>query len=192
MIALESYIQSFKNMTDQFITTFVHLDDDQLNWRPDSTSWSIAQIIEHIIIINESYYPVFDAIKNGTYKAPALAKLSFIPNFLGNMIEKSLQPETTRKTKTFPVWEPHQSRIPGITAQLRLHHEEFISRLREMNPFFNKGIISSSPPNNYVIYPLDPAIAIMLVHEKRHYLQACRTLEMQNLPLDPQAKSVRP
>jgi hypothetical protein len=192
MIALESYIQSFKNMTDQFIATFGHLDEDQLNWRPDSTSWSIAQVIEHIIIINESYYPVFDAIQNGTHRAPGLAKLSFIPNFLGNMIEKSLQPETTRKTKTFPIWEPQQSRIPEITGRFRQHHDEFISRLRDMQPYFNKGIIVASPANKYVIYSLDQAIAIMLVHEKRHYLQACRILEMQKLPLTSDGKSIRP
>ena len=110
MIALDSYLQSFRNLTEQFTITFGHLDDDQLNWRANSTSWSIAQVIQHIIIINESYYPAFDAIRNGTHKTPGLAMFSFIPNFLGNMIEKSLQPETTRKTKTFPIWELHTQR----------------------------------------------------------------------------------
>jgi hypothetical protein len=192
MIALESYIQSFRNLTDQFTATFGHLDDDQLNWRPDSTSWSIAQVMEHIIIINESYYSVFDAIRNGTHKTPGLARLSFIPNFIGNMIEKSLQPQTTRKTKTFPIWEPQQSRITGIITRFRQHQDEYISRLRDMERYFNKGIVVSSPANKYVIYSLDQAIAIMLVHEKRHYLQACRVLELQSLPLTRDAKSIRP
>lgn len=192
MIALESYIQSFRNLTEQFTVTFGHLDDDQLNWRPDSTSWSIAQIMEHISIINESYYPIFDSIRNGTHKSPRLAALTFIPNFIGRMIEKSLQPETTRKTKTFPIWEPQQSAIPGMIARFRKRHDEFFLKLREMEPYFNKGIVISSPANKYVIYPLDQAITIMLVHEKRHYLQACRVLELQNLPLTRDSKSMRP
>lgn len=42
--------------TNDFVQTFGSLTDEQLNWKPDEKTWSIAQNIRHLILINESYY----------------------------------------------------------------------------------------------------------------------------------------
>lgn len=185
MIALESYLHSFSDLTEQFKTTFGHLDNDQLNWRPDADTWSVAQVMEHLVIINESYYPVFDRVKNGTNRIPLIGKVPFIPRAIGNMIEKSMQPASRARTRTVPVWEPSKSRISNILERFRNHQTTLITHLQGLESFFNKDVVISSPANQYVVYYLDQAVAILLVHEKRHYLQACKILEQQRLPVKP-------
>lgn len=185
MIALESHLHSFADLTEQFKATFGHLDDDQLNWRPNADTWSVAQVMEHLVIINESYYPVFDRIKKGANKTPLLGQVPFIPRTIGNMIEKSMQPMSRTKTRTFPLWEPTQSRISNILERFRTHQSTLIAQLQGLETFFNRSIVISSPANRYVVYYLDQAVTILLVHEKRHYLQACSILEQQRLPVKP-------
>lgn len=173
---VDSYIASFQKNAESFQSTFGNLAPDLLNLKPNADSWSIAQIMEHLIITNESYYPLFGRIKASKNEVPWIGKLPFIPGVIGKMIADSLRPETKRKTKTFKIWEPQPSVIPDILTRFEKHHLSLIQEIKTMEPYFNKGIVISSPVNKYVVYSLDKAIEIMIVHEQRHYQQACEVL----------------
>ncbi|MCB0751667.1 MAG: DinB family protein, partial [Ignavibacteriae bacterium] len=41
---------------------FSGLSSEQLNWKPNSETWSIAQNLEHLIVVNETYYPVLSSL----------------------------------------------------------------------------------------------------------------------------------
>jgi hypothetical protein len=174
--SLENYILSIGENSKSFLRTFAELSTDQLNWKPDTRSWSIAQIIEHLILANESYYPAFEKIKAGRNTVPWVGKISFIPKAIGNMIAQSLKPETKRKTKTFKVWGPQSSFISDVLTRFERHHLTLIQELRLLEPYLKKGVIISSPANEYIVYTLDKAIEIMIVHEQRHFHQACDVL----------------
>ena len=73
-----------------FVAAFDKLNEEQLNWKPHDNVWSISQNIEHIIIIIETYFPIFDAIYYNTYSKPFLSRISFIPSILGSFILKSV------------------------------------------------------------------------------------------------------
>ena len=62
------------NITKQTVTEFGTLTNEQINWKPNSITWSIAQNLDHLIIVNETYYPVLSSLKEGTYKTPFTAK----------------------------------------------------------------------------------------------------------------------
>jgi hypothetical protein len=174
--SVENYIASFQKSSKSFQNTFGALTNDHLNQKPDAGSWSIAQIMEHLILTNESYYPVFERVKSGKNKVPWIGNISMIPKALGNMIADSLKPETKRKTRTFKMWEPQSSLVLDILNRFEKHHLSLIQELRLIEPYFDKGVIISSPANKYVVYTLDKAIEIMIVHEQRHYQQACEVL----------------
>src|SRR5215203_1477075 len=108
---VENYITSFQNNSESFRSAFGELTSNQLNLKPNAGSWSIAQILDHLIVTNESYYPVFERVKAGKNKVPWIGNLPFVHKAIGNMIADSLKPETKRKTKTFKIWEPQSSLI---------------------------------------------------------------------------------
>ena len=65
------------SISDEFQTLFGQLNQDQLNWKANAETWSIAQNIDHIIRINESYYPLIEDLKAGKREKPLLARIPF-------------------------------------------------------------------------------------------------------------------
>ena len=93
-------------ITEIFVADFGTLSAEQLNWKPNSQTWSIAQNIDHLIILNETYYPVLASLKAGTYQTPFMGKIGFMVSFLGKTVLNAVKPDRNKKIKTFPIWEP--------------------------------------------------------------------------------------
>jgi hypothetical protein len=160
-------------ITRSFQEAFGALTIDELNWKPNAATWSIAQNIHHLIVVNESYYPILEQIRNNTYYSPRFGQIGFINRFFGKLILSSVQPEQTRKTKTFPIWEPELSAIRhDILAQFAKHQDELKSVIRNNEDLLAKNTVISSPANRVIVYKLETAYDIMVAHEKRHFRQA--------------------
>ena len=180
----EAFIIKLDALTAKFNEVFGDLTPQQLNWKPDANTWSIAEKIEHLNLVNESYFPVIEKLKTKTYKQPFTAKFNFLINFFGTSILKSVQPETKRKSKTFPGWKPSASnqtnnvleRFNCIQAQLR----EIIKNSEEL---LKSKTVISSPANSRIVYRLETAFEILLAHEERHFQQAKKLLEIQKSAL---------
>src|SRR5690348_1013823 len=108
---MRTWNKQIDDITQKFTESFAQLDSAQLNWKPRPGTWSIAQNIDHLIVINTSYFAVIDSVRKGTYKPPFLSRMGFMVSFLGNMILKSVHPERKKKMKTFAIWEPGKSNI---------------------------------------------------------------------------------
>lgn len=160
-------------ITRSFQEAFGALTIDELNWKPNATTWSIAQNIHHLIVVNESYYPILEQIRNNTYYSPRFGQIGFINRFFGKIILNSVQPTQKRKIKTFPIWEPELSTIRhDILAQFAKHQDELKSVIRNNEDLLAKNTVISSPANRVIVYKLETAFDIMVAHEKRHFRQA--------------------
>lgn len=158
---------------------FGHLTANQLNWKPAPGVWSLGQVIHHLIVINKTYFPVIDQLKAGTYKKPFMGRFKFMVNFFGNFILRSVEPERRKKIKTFPIWEPAQSHIPGdILQQFEQHQNELIALIKSCEHLLYKGIVISSPANKTIVYTLEQAFEIIVTHEQRHLIQAMEIAAM--------------
>ncbi|MFC5271677.1 DinB family protein [Adhaeribacter terreus] len=170
--------KELNEITAQFKSSFGHLSEEELNRKPDSKTWSIAENIAHLIKINESYYPVIKAVGAGNLKLPFIARFSFFTNLLGKFILQSVEPERKKKIKTFRIWEPDTSQTQGnILEQFEKHQREFISFMKSTDGLLSKQTIISSPANNMIVYKLETAYEIIVAHEKRHLNQALEVLQ---------------
>ncbi len=160
-------------ITNEFIRSFGHLNSQQLNIKPDPDTWSIGQVIIHLIITNESYFPIIKDLKNGSYKVPLIGKLSFIYNSLGNLILKSVQPDRKRSIKTFKLWEPSDSEVHSdIVSKFEKHQSELKNTIKECETLLTNNAVISSLANKNIVYKLETAFDIIVAHERRHFLQA--------------------
>jgi len=166
------------NTTQNFIDAFGELSLEQLNWKPNAATWSIAQNIDHLIAINQTYFCVIDSIRKENYKPPFLAKFGFMVSFFGRMILKAVQPDRKRKVKTFPIWEPAKSKIPiGILGRFKEHQSELKIMIEHSKDLMAKGTVISSPANRNIIYKLETAYEIIVTHEQRHFQQSKEVFE---------------
>lgn len=175
---MDNIITQVDEITEKFINAFVALTGEQLNWKPDPQTWSISQNIEHLIIVNESYYPIIESIRNTDYKPPFTSKINFIVSLLGKMILKSVSPDRHRRTKTFPIWEPPVSEIPSdILKRFENHQKDLKNIISNSIDLISEGTIISSPANKNIVYKLETAFEIIVKHEQRHFNQAKEVLD---------------
>ncbi len=164
--------------TELFKDRFQHLEEREMNLKPTSGAWSIAQHIDHLIIINNSYFPILEKMQCEGYRPPVLARISFLHHFFGKMILKSVQPETLKKTRTFPVWEPGTTQVGNdILHRFEVNQQALAAKIEQSRALLESRAILHSPASKYIFYPLETTFDILIVHEKRHFLQAEKLLE---------------
>ena len=59
-----NWTQEIDKITLDAEMQFSELSSEQINWKPNSQTWSIAQNLEHLIVVNETYYPVLSALNH--------------------------------------------------------------------------------------------------------------------------------
>lgn len=177
----ERWTTRIEEISNAFRKEFGGLPATQINWKPDAQTWSIAQNIQHLIVLNETYYPMIKQVRDKTYKPPFIAKLDFIVQFIGNIILKAVHPDRRKKMKTFSIWEPSAIETDtSILEQFGKHQVELKKFITESMDLVKAGTIISSPANRSIVYKLETAFDIMVTHEQRHFEQAKKLLSIPN------------
>jgi DinB family protein len=162
---------------------FGHLNSEQLNWKPAADSWSVAQCLDHLISINQEYYPVFDLILKGEYRKTFLHGMPFLPAIFGRLMVKILSPTSQRKFKAPGAAQPSSSSIdPQIVDRFIAHQRETLSKMRLLGNCDPAGIIITSPFASVVVYSLLDTFRLIVAHERRHFAQGQRVMETSGFP----------
>lgn len=174
---MKNWASQLDKITEQFLTSFGALSLEQLYWKPDPQTWSIAENIKHLITVNESYYPILASLQEGNYKTPFIGKMGFMVSFLGKMILNSVKPDRKRKMKTFRIWEPTVSVSENLLEQFEKHQNELKQQIALSEKLVERGAVISSPVNRNIVYKLETAFDIIVAHEQRHFEQAKEVLQ---------------
>lgn len=150
----------------------------ELNWKPAPDAWSVGQILEHLIVTNESYYPEVEALREGRARVPWHGRIGFVTRLIGRLVLKAVEPERRRKVKTFEAWEPSASAVPADIVERFVEHQEGLVRfVRDSADLVREGAVVRSPALPFLVYDLETAFEIVVTHEKRHLNQVDETLE---------------
>lgn len=176
---MKHWTSQIDKTTDNFLSAFGNLTKEQLNWKPNPNTWSIAQNIDHLIVINRSYFPLLAALKADTLKRPFLARFGFLVSFFGKTILKAVQPETKKKIKTFAIWEPTKSDIAAnILPEFSAHQTQLKQEMEAVKNLVEAGAVIYSPANKNIVYTLGTAFDVITTHEVRHLEQAKAVLAL--------------
>ena len=159
---MKNWTNQIDSTTTEFQQLFGKLSSEDLNWKPNSKTWSIAQNIDHLIVINKTYFPILAELKSGKYKVPFLGKFGFIVSYLGKLILNAVEPSRKKKTKTFSIWEPSESNISGdILKHFSIHQKELKQEILAAKDLVKQGAIISSPANKNIAYKLETAFDVI-------------------------------
>ncbi|MEM7510760.1 MAG: DinB family protein [Bacteroidota bacterium] len=163
--------------TQDFRETFSSISHEQMNWKPDPTTWSIGQNIDHLLVTNASFFPIIESIRAGIYKVPWIPSRSFLVKFNEKMIMDYVKPERAKKTKTIPIWEPTQSQVEeGVLQKFIQEQENLKDLITNSQDLVEAGTKISSPFSKFIVYHLEAAYDIIVTHEQRHLAQAKEVL----------------
>ncbi len=162
-------------ITNSIEREFGELNQIQINEKPDSKEWSIAQCIDHIIVSNEAYFPSLLLIAEGKYKPTFWETINPLTNYTGQRMIDTLGPEIMKKYKAPKIFLPSKTEI---SYNIIKKFEEHQNRLKEL---FNKletknctGRVMSSPVAPLITLRVSDVMQIITVHEQRHLQQAIR------------------
>jgi hypothetical protein len=171
---IQKWITAIDQITAAFDDQFRQLSTEQLNWKPAAQSWSVAQHIDHLIAINDSYHTVVKEVRSRRFSVPLMGRWPFFTRMMGNMILKSVEPSNQRKMTTFPLWEPAaQSDIPSTILEDYTKSQAALKALiAATTDLLSDKQIIYSPANKKVLYALETAYDIIVAHAWRHLAQA--------------------
>jgi len=179
----KTWLAEIDRTTGDFQKAFGALSAEDLNRKPNARTWSIAQCIDHIMVINGTYFPVIRQLREGTYRVPWHGRFPFLTRYFGNFVLKSVLPDRKKKIKTFPIWEPSQSDLPAdILVRFARHQAELKDLIQTSEDLVARGAVIASPASRMIVYPLETAFEIILTHERRHLNQALEIAE-QKIPV---------
>jgi hypothetical protein len=162
---------------------FSLLNQNQINWRPEPSRWSIGQCLDHLIVSNTTYFPAFEKLISHSYRLSFFQKLNPFKKLAGPIMAGSLGPNLKRKLTAPKIFEPSSGSIPADIVQNFLKHQQILKNyFRQLLNLDTKNLIMASPVTPFITYTLHDAMQILVVHEQRHILQAENVLNHSNFP----------
>ena len=176
---IQEWSREIDKVTEDFKNRFEGLSLEMLNWKFSSGKWSIAQNMDHLIVINRTYFPVISALKACTYQTPVISKIPAIVSFFGKAVLKASEPTRRKKRRTLLIWEPSQTQFTNeVFEKFADHQEELKKEITGSIELLRNGAIVSSPALRLVVYTLEMAFEIIVSHEKRHLAQATEVYDL--------------
>ena len=159
------------------------LSNDQLNWRPSATGWSIAQCLDHLAITNSVYSAALHRAIEQAHQEPVSAPISLRPGVFGRAFIRSLEPPPTKK-----------HRAPGkIVPCDRIDKDEVLRKFLEseeaMRAVIRDGarldmnrIRFKTPFFWFLRFSVGTGLLIITAHNRRHLWQAQAIIDNPSFP----------
>jgi DinB superfamily len=163
--------------------TFGHLDGRQLNWRPDATSWSVAQCFDHLINANREMCRAITLAGDPTGSRTIWQRLPILPGLFGRVLVSSQGPTTTRKFTAPKKATPSASEIDArVLDRFAAGHGEVDALAVAFAARDPARLIMVSPFVRFITYSVLDGFRLIAAHERRHYEQARRVLQRTDFP----------
>ena len=155
---------------------FASLDDKQLNWKPSSDQWSIAECLEHLSVSMAAFKPfVSEALKHGRKRFPLATAPPYRPTWMGGWLIRHVSPDAPKKLKAPKIFRPAgMSSISRPLDRFLSEQEDFVRFVRQSAGVDYNKVRLRSPVTPLVRYSLADAFVVIVVHAQRHLQQARR------------------
>ncbi len=190
---LKITLQTIQQLQDKFITDtesvlkdfgkFKSLTEDQINWRPDTGCWSIAECIDHLLVTNRLYLTEFEKQLDEKQIKTDYSKTEVKHKWLSKFIIKSVDPLNIKKTKTFHVFMPSMSlytkNVFDHFYEVETNLVNLVSSAKDLD--FNKYVMSS-PAAKIIKENFCDVLEIIRLHDRRHFNQAEKLFNHPRFP----------
>ncbi|MEP0860970.1 MAG: DinB family protein [Ignavibacterium sp.] len=185
--------QTIKELKENFISDsefFVKeidklysLNDIQLNWKPASDVWSVAECVEHLAVTNKLYFDEMETQLSEKQITCNDSQEIVKHKFFGKLIIKAVDSANIKKTKTFSVFKPEKSSSDNSVIDKLINIQKDLINLVSisLNIDFNKYVMSS-PASKLIKENFSDVLEIIRLHNQRHLLQINRIVSDKNFP----------
>lgn len=177
---LFGFLNHINKLMDDYKQEIGGMTDVELNRKFGNDSWSVAQVLDHVVITKDAYLSNFEVLKT---KFKAFEDGEEKATVMGRWMSKYVEPSRTKKTKTVKVFTPEENivsydiSIKDKLYESQLAFKKIIEDSHNYSLYKNK---ISSPANKVVKFYLGEVLEIILMHEERH-LEQIREIKSHEL-----------
>lgn len=177
---LEAQLDAIRREADELTAG---LTDEQFNWQPEPSRWSIAHCLQHLVISADGLVPLQETAIDRARQRALLSDGPYRHGRLGSMFAASIEPPIKRRFKTARALVPSgrhsvDTLVPAFQRrQDRLR--EAIARARGVDLGKTRVPFPSLP---ILRLTLGQSFAFTLGHERRHLWQARAIREEPGFP----------
>jgi hypothetical protein len=175
---IKGWENEIDKITAHFVNSFASQSLSALNYKPDPKRWSIAQNVTHIMLLNSSYFRIFDEIIIGKHVLPPSDTLDQVARDSLNIIRPYTSKDRPDKANTWNIWQPSDENVDSkIWSDFIVHQSVFKNHLLELREFFAKPTYIQYPGETKLVFRLEDSIDFLIDHENRHWHQANELLK---------------
>ncbi len=173
---LEVYRNQFNDAREEFRKLVEGLNDEQFNWRPAENAWSMAECIDHLVMIGTIMGRNIDeALKKAEargLKSEGPFKYGAIGNWFVRAVSGSDEGRK-RKFKAPATYTPSSNHsISRLDAAFNEVQDGFVERVERSNGVDLARVKMPSPVSRLIRLSLGQWLALLAGHQERHLLQA--------------------
>ena len=150
----------------------------QLCWRPSEGEWSIAQIVEHLLLTDA---PCVEPFSRLLATAPR-GQARWRPTIIGRLITKAVEPRTRRKTRAGKDVLPTPQPPAGVIGEYVAIRKRLLELLVQSAEVELNRVKTNYPIRTPLRYNLGDAFMILTRHTQRHLQQINRIRQHPNFP----------
>jgi uncharacterized damage-inducible protein DinB len=170
---IEKMIQKGKQAGENVKENLGELSIVQLNYKPTDNTWSIGQCLDHLIVADELYYPLFESIADGSYRMTRWEKWSPFSGLFGRLLVRYSGDKVKMKLKAPKKIKPYEHTIGfDIFDRYHQHLDKLLYHVDKCKQVDLDKIRITSPLSGFVTYSLRHAILLVILHNHRHTNQA--------------------
>ena len=138
--------------------------------RPPATGgWSIAEVLEHLIVSADSYLEMLRPVVGRKDGARVDGSGTWKPTIMGGMLAASLRSE--RKLPAPRMYKPGPNPRPRVLEEFLRRQEEVGRLIAEAGDMDWRRVRLRSPVLNWLRMNLGDALTVLVVHAQRHAAQ---------------------
>ena len=177
---LEAQVDAIRREADALAAG---LTDEQFNWQPDPTRWSIAHCLQHLVISADGLLEVQETAIDRARSRGLLSDGPYRHGRLGSMIAASIEPPVKRRFKSArPLVPSGRHSVETLLPAFQRRQDtlaQLIARARGVDLGKTRVPLPGLP---IVRLTLGQSFAFTLGHERRHLWQARGVRDDERFP----------
>lgn len=173
---IQEWCDEIDIITKLVLESYGNIPNEKLNLKGNGGSWSIAENLKHIIVVNSSYFPLINRLLKSSEPKSRQWMKKIIAKMVGPWLLKKVSRNRKDKIKTFSIWEPGDvNDATDIIRSFKEQQEQVKTYIKRSISLLESECIISSPANSAIMYRLEDAYRILIEHEWRHIHQINET-----------------
>ena len=180
---LQELESEFRGIGREARTIAEGLSHEQVNWRPGSGQWSIAECLGHLNIMGSEALSSIDAGIREARSRQWYSQGPFRIGYFANNLIRATEPPVRWKRNASHKFVPPSDQPVGVVGPAIIDlQDQLIARLRLANGLNLPRIKVAAPGRRLLRLNLYELFVFLAAHERRHLEQALRVRRNRMLP----------